>query len=204
MTFNSLLVGDPSFEGPILDLIRRWINKVEQSIKSWSHSNGEVNARKVQNIKKELNALETGLIDKVQSQEEVILKKSLQVQLWDAAYAYESMLRQKARVKWLKERDNKSTYFHRLINHRRRKNAIQGISIDSVWVHEPCSVKKVAILYFKDRFSEEVSSRPTLDGVQFSTLDPRDKESLVTRFSEVEIKSAVWDCGGTKALVRMG
>ena len=159
-------------------------------------SNGEANARKVQNIKKELNDLETGLIDRVPSQEEVILKKSLQGQLWDAAYAYESMLRQKARVKWLKEGDNNSTYFHRLINHRRRKNAIQGIFIDGVWVHEPCTVKNAAILYFKDRFSEEAPRRPTLDGVQFSTLDSRDKESLVTRFSEVEIKSAVWSLVG--------
>ena len=140
----------------------------------------------------ELNDLETGLIDRVPSQEEVILKKSLQGQLWDATYTYESMLRQKARVKWLKEGDNNSTYFHRLINHRRRKNVIQGISIDGVWVHEHCSVKNAAILYFKDRFSEECCSRPTLDGVQFSSLDLRDKESLVSRFSELEIKSAVW------------
>ena len=141
------------------------IKHLKQSIKSWSLTNGEANARKVQNIKKELNDLETGLIDRAPSQEELILKKSLQGQLWDAAYAYESMLRQKARVKWLKEGDNNSTYFHRLINHRRRKNAIQGIFIDGVWVHEPCTVKNAAILYFKDRFSEEAPRRPTLDGV---------------------------------------
>ncbi|KAG4909591.1 hypothetical protein JHK87_055707 [Glycine soja] len=90
------------------------------------------------------------------------------------------MLRQKARIKWLKEGDNKSTYFHRLINHRRRKNAIPGIFMD-------------------DRFLEDCSSRPTLDGVYFSSLDLRDKESLVSRFNELEIKSAVWDCGGDKS-----
>ncbi|KAH1214104.1 Transposon TX1 uncharacterized protein [Glycine max] len=166
----------------------------------WGQLSPSWMGRKVQNIKMELNALEAGLNDRTLSQEEVILKKSLQVQLWDAAYAYGSMLRQKTRVKWLKEGDNNFTYFHRLINHRRRKkNAIQGISIDGVWVHEPCSVKNVAILYFKDRFSEECCSRPTLDGVQFSSLDLRDKESLVSRFSELEIKSAVWDCGGDKS-----
>ena len=68
--------------------------------------------------------------------------------------------------------------------------------MEGVWVHEPCSVKNAAILYFKDRFSEECSNRPALDGVRFSSLDLRDKESLVSRFSELEIKSAVWDCGG--------
>ena len=43
-------------------------------------------------IKKELNALENVLNDRPLSQVEVTLKKSLQVQLWEAAYAYESML----------------------------------------------------------------------------------------------------------------
>jgi len=42
------------------------------------------------------------------------------------------MLRQKARVKWLKEGDNNSNYFHILINYRRRQNAIQGLFINRV------------------------------------------------------------------------
>ncbi|KHN44495.1 Mediator of RNA polymerase II transcription subunit 13 like [Glycine soja] len=55
------------------------IKHLKQSIKSWSLTNREANARTVQNIKKELNDLETGLIDRAPSQEELILKKSLQV-----------------------------------------------------------------------------------------------------------------------------
>ena len=72
------------------------IKLLKQCLKQWSLSNGEANARKVNNIKKELNALENGLNDRPLSQVEVNLKKSLQVQLWEATYAYESMLRQKA------------------------------------------------------------------------------------------------------------
>ena len=100
-------------------------------------------------------------------------------------------------MKWLKEGDNNSNYFHRLINHRRRHNAIQGLLIDRVWVHEPSSVKNAALNYFKVRFSEENFNRPTL--VHFPSLGQREKESLVARFSELEIKSAVWDCGGDKS-----
>ncbi|KAL5166056.1 hypothetical protein HKD37_18G051090 [Glycine soja] len=173
------------------------IKLLKQCIKQWSLTNGEANARKVTMIKKELNVLENVLNDRPLSQVEVTLKKSLQVQLWEAAYAYESMLRQKPRIKWLKEGDINSTYFHRLINHRRRKNAIPGIFMDGVWIHEPCRVKNAAVLYFKDRFLEDCSNRPTLDGVYFSSLDLRDKESLVSRFNELEIKSAVWNWRST-------
>ncbi|KAL5127663.1 putative ribonuclease H protein [Glycine soja] len=140
------------------------IKLLKQCIKQWSLTNGEANARKVTMIKKELNALENVLNDRPLSQVEVTLKKSLQVQLWEAAYAYESMLRQKPRIKWLKEGDKNSTYFHRLINHRRRKKCY---------------------------------SRTTLDGVYFSSLDLRDKESLVSRFNELEIKSAIWNWRST-------
>ena len=140
--------------------------------------------------------MEAGINVSTLSQAEVELKKSLQEKLWNAALAYESMLRQKAIVKWLKERDRNSTYFHRLINHRRRANAFQGLIIDGMWVHEPSSVKIAALNHFKDRFSEQNPNRPTLDGVQFPSLGQGEKESLVARFSELEIKSAVWACGG--------
>ncbi|XP_014623177.1 uncharacterized protein [Glycine max] len=108
------------------------------------------------------------------------------------------MLRQKARVKWLKEEDRNSAYFHKLINHRRRQNAIQGLIIEGGWVQDPSRVKNEALNHFKDRFSEQNLNRPTLDGVQLPSLGQSEKEALVARFTEAEVTSAVWDCGGDK------
>ena len=104
-------------------------------------------------MKKELNALEDGFINRTLSQDEVNLRKSLQEQLWNAAFAVESMLRQKARVKWLKEGDSNSNYFHRLINYRRSQNAIQGLFVNGVWVQDPRTVKSAAVHYFNSRFA---------------------------------------------------
>ena len=172
---------------------------IKACIRQWSLSNGVINAKKIQDLKRELNALEAGINDRTLSQAEVEHKKSLQEQLWYAANAYESMLRQKARVKWLKEGDRNSAYFHKMINHRRRHNAIQGLIIDGVWVHDPSSVKNEAFNHFKDRFSEQNLNRPTLDGVQLPSLGQGEKESLVARFIKAEITSGVWDCGGDKS-----
>ncbi|KAH1261405.1 putative ribonuclease H protein [Glycine max] len=102
---------------------------IKSCIRHWSSQNGVINASKIQNLKKELNALEAGGNASILSQAERDLKKSLQEQLWNAAHAYESMLRQKSRVKWIKEGDRNSAYFHRMINHRRRFNAIRGLII---------------------------------------------------------------------------
>ncbi|KAL5193561.1 putative ribonuclease H protein [Glycine soja] len=91
-----------------------------------STQNGGITATKIQNLKKDLNALEAGVNGSNISQAEMELKKSLQEQLWTTAIAYESMMRQESRVKWIREGDTNSAYFHRLINHRRRVNAFQG------------------------------------------------------------------------------
>ncbi|KAL5153812.1 hypothetical protein HKD37_19G053302 [Glycine soja] len=108
-------------------------------IQNRASSNSVTNVNKIQNLKRDLNALEVGTHDRTLSQAEVELKKSLQEQLWFAANAYESMFWQKARVKWLKEGDINSAYFHKLINYRRRHNGIQGLIFDGVWVHDPNS-----------------------------------------------------------------
>ncbi|KAL5190967.1 putative MYST-like histone acetyltransferase 1 [Glycine soja] len=172
---------------------------IKGCIRQWSSQNGVINASKIRNLKKELNALEAGSNASILSQAKVELKKSLQEQLWNAALAYESMLRQKSRVKWLREGDRNSAYFHRVINHRRRVNAIQGLLIAGEWVQEPNRVKTAVLNHFKHKFSEQNPNRPTLDGVHFSSLGQGYKECLIARFSEGEIKSAVWACGGDKS-----
>ena len=100
-----------------------------------STQNGGITATKIQNLMKDLNALEARVNGSNISQAEMELKKSLQEQLWTAAIAYESMMRQKSRVKWIREGDTNSAYFHRLINHRRRVNAFQGLFMESLWLN---------------------------------------------------------------------
>ena len=109
-----------------------------------------------------------------------------------------SLLRQKSRAKWLKEGDCNSAYFHKVINFRRNYNALQGILIDGVWVQQPDVVKREAVNFFLKRFTEQNLSRPTLDGVQFPSINQRQREELIAPFSDQEIKEAVWSCGGDK------
>ena len=91
-------------------------------------------------------------------------------------------MRQKSRVKWFKEGDCNTAYFHKIINFKRNYNAFQGILIDGVWVQQPTLVKNEAVKFFINRFTEENFSRPTLDGVQFPMINQRQREELTTPF----------------------
>ncbi|KHM99057.1 Transposon TX1 putative 149 kDa protein, partial [Glycine soja] len=100
--------------------------------------------------------------------------------------------------KWLKQGDCNSAYFHKAINFRRNYNSMQGILIGDVWVQDPIVVKNEAVSFFQNRFSEMHKFRPTLDGVQFPSINQRQRDILSAPFSDQEIKEAVWSCGGEK------
>ena len=131
-------------------VLKQKLKFIKNHIRQWSLQNGGITSTKIQNLKKDLNALEAGVNGSNMSQADMELKKALQEQLWTAAIAYESMRRQKSRVKWIREGDTNSAYFHRLINHRRRVNAFQGLFMDGEWVHDPSSIKSAVLTFQRE------------------------------------------------------
>ena len=78
----------------------------------------------------------------------------LQQELWNASNAFESLLRQKSRARWLKEGDYNTAYFHKYMNFRRAYNNIPGIFIYGEWIQQPDAVKNEAANFFHNRFTE--------------------------------------------------
>ena len=179
-------------------VLKNKLRNLKNTIKQWSKDIADINVSRIQNLRQKLNDLETTAGDRVLSQEEVKVKKLLQQELWEVSNAYESLLRQKSRDKWIKEGDSNTTYFHKAINVRRNYNALQGLFIDGNWVQQPDRIKNEAFNFFLHRFSEDKSFRPTLDGVFFHSIDQNQREGLIAPFSDQEIKDAVWSCGGDK------
>ena len=56
-------------------------------------------------IEGELNRLEVSIIHRKLSPKEVLIRKQLQEDLWATAQSHKSLLRQKARARWVKECD---------------------------------------------------------------------------------------------------
>src|ERR1044072_8001 len=53
--------------------------------------------------------------------------------------------------------------------------------------------------FLKNRFKDDVGSRPRLDGVSFKRIKEGDRRALVDHFTLEEIREAVWDCEGSKS-----
>ena len=126
-------------------------------------------------------------------------RKKLQEDLWIAAQSHESLLRQKAQSRWIKEGDCNSRFFHLLLNSNRRSNSLTGMMIDGSWIDELGRVKEAVLLFFMNRFEENEWVRPKLDGVRFQNIGQQKSDMLTECFHEDEIKTVVWDCGSEKS-----
>lgn len=109
-------------------------------------------------------------------------------------------LKQKAKVKWVKEGDENSNFFHGMLNHKLSRSRIRGLSFEGVWVTNPQQIKTTIHHFFKNKFKEENISRPSFSSNLFKNLSPEECAALELPFSIQEIKDAVWDCGGDKSL----
>ncbi|XP_060202878.1 uncharacterized protein LOC132631306 [Lycium barbarum] len=68
----------------------------------------------------------------------------------------DSVLKQKARIKWLTERDANTAYFHGVIKYRRKKISILKIKNDEgTWVEGTNDVAGAAVQFFQKLFSAE-------------------------------------------------
>ncbi|XP_021985231.1 uncharacterized protein LOC110881199 [Helianthus annuus] len=108
-------------------------------------------------------------------------------------------LKQKAKLKWAKLGDESSNFFHRLINCRKARNRISTMKINGVMVTDPKAIKEDVRARFMARFSEPIKNRPSLDGRGFKKITKEQANSLTERFSNEEIKKAVWACGSDRA-----
>jgi len=108
------------------------------------------------------------------------------------------MVRQKARSKWLVHGDANSKYYHSVIRWRRLRNEVKGVNVGDQWCEEPQVVRREARVMFEERFVAPHDFGVRLDNVQFKKLTEEESVSIVSSFTEEEVKEAIWMCEGSK------
>ncbi|KAJ9559867.1 hypothetical protein OSB04_005027 [Centaurea solstitialis] len=110
-----------------------------------------------------------------------------------------SMARQKAKVKWIKDGDENSKFFHAACKSRQRKNSLQGLLIDSVWEEDPKELKSFVFEFFKSKFAKERAHLPSLKMNRMKKLSVDEASFLERRISEEEVWEAINECGTNKS-----
>ncbi|KAL6562915.1 hypothetical protein OROHE_005502 [Orobanche hederae] len=111
-----------------------------------------------------------------------------------------SLLQQKARLRWLKEGDVNSSFFHKSIARRRKRNELAGLVINGDWVDDPSRVKTEVRRHFREQFQSR--GRGELDvpaDLVRGRLSEAQGDALISAFSEAEVKDAVWSCDSDRS-----
>jgi hypothetical protein len=99
--------------------------------------------------------------------EEVATRELLFDELWVLLKSIDASIFQRSRVKWMKDGDANSRYFHSCINARSRSNGILGLRTPQGWVEGPVGVREAVTTFFKNHF-DSVSCSAHVGGFGFS------------------------------------
>lgn len=86
-------------------MLKEKLKAVKARLKFWDKEQFGDTQKKIQRIERELNKLEIKGDERQLSDDELLTQKKLQEELWIAAQSRESLLRQKARSRWIKKGD---------------------------------------------------------------------------------------------------
>ncbi|RVW16207.1 Transposon TX1 uncharacterized 149 kDa protein [Vitis vinifera] len=178
----------------------RKLQFVKAKLKEWNKDSfGELNERK-KSILSDLANFDTleqegGLSPKLLVQralrkgelEELILREEIH---W----------RKKARVKWVKEGDCNSNFFHKVANGRRNRKFIKVLENErALMLNNSESIKEEILRYFEKLYASPSEEPWRVEGLDWSPISGESASRLESPFTEEEISKAIFQLDRDKA-----
>ncbi|XP_071699383.1 uncharacterized protein [Rutidosis leptorrhynchoides] len=172
---------------------------LKNAIKPWVEITRSGAHNRIHVVNERLKVIKTKVDDHSVMETELQERVNLMAELAALYDNEEKDVIQKAKVKWDVEGDDNSKFFHGLQKQRRCKQSISGVSLNGIWITDPPLVKNAFKEYYKFKFRRE-----QLDGVfpNFSLeywLSLDDNQLLEAPITELEIRTAAWNCGNEKS-----
>jgi hypothetical protein len=95
--------------------------------------------------------------------------------------------RQKSRIRWLKEGDKCTKFFHLVANANRRNNSIDSLIVNGSPTSDPAIISDHIVSFYDSLFMEPLSWRPRLDNLELDMLSDTEATSLEDLFEEREV-----------------
>ncbi|XXG79695.1 hypothetical protein AAC387_Pa09g0713 [Persea americana] len=106
----------------------------------------------------------------------------------------ETHWRQKSRIRWLKEGDRNSAFFHAYAKSCGAVNRINRILHDATWVEDQSQIQSLAVHHFSSMASSiHLDPSESLFGLESNKVSPQQNSFLTTTPGEEEIRRVVFD-----------
>ncbi len=146
-----------SFCVPPSVVLARKLKALKEDLKQWNyHEFGNVST-KMKQLSCELEVLDCKERQGGLSSMERDLRGSLLLELDRLAHLEETSWCQKSRVRWLKEGDNNTKFFHKIANSNRRRNFIKKLEVGDVVYTSDSDIRAQAVQFYESLYTEEES-----------------------------------------------
>jgi exonuclease III len=147
----------------------------------------------------ELKALDSIEEERPLTEEEKERKRQISRELEVSLLQEEISWRQKSRIRWLKEGDKCTKFFHQVANANRRNNSIESLVVNGTPSSDPSIVSNHIVNFYESLFTEPLGWRPRLDNLEFDKLSNSEALSLEEPFEEREVWEVIKGMDGDKA-----
>ena len=116
------------------------------------------------------------------SHEDQTCRTQIKGEIAHLASSEEIPWRQRSQFLFVKEGDNNNRFFHQVANSHRRTNYLWGIEVDGVYEDEE-EVRSKMVHFYQSLYSESDTWRPSMDGLEFSSIEEDERLELERDFS---------------------
>ncbi|KAK3225737.1 hypothetical protein Dsin_005599 [Dipteronia sinensis] len=210
---SAVAIGEPSLDwGPTpFRFFNHWMDDKErttdaikgfkaakQRLKRWmAEKKNQVSV--AAEIEKKLSEVEFKAVNEGWSESLRTERTSLTSKLWTQLRIEEQQWRQKSRVRWLKDGNKNSKFFHVMCQTKRRCNQIGELVINGVVCKDPPSIRGEIYRYFKEHYRQGFRNKPKLRAIDLKKLEKAESVALENEFSSEEVWMALRDYDGNKA-----
>ncbi|GJZ31357.1 RNA-directed DNA polymerase, eukaryota, reverse transcriptase zinc-binding domain protein, partial [Tanacetum coccineum] len=128
-------------------------------------------------------------------------KANLIKKFYEAENDEEKFRYQQAKIKWLKEGDKNSSYFHKVLKGRNNRSKVLSLNDDSRHNYTEGGIPKLFFKHFKDFLgkAQPVKEIDNCETLFHRRISPDVAQQMISDVSIKEIKSAMFDINDSKA-----
>ncbi|KAL4353692.1 hypothetical protein GQ457_06G031150 [Hibiscus cannabinus] len=175
------------------------LKDVKGAIKDWSASRRNTPGLAIKALENEINVLElkqcNGCNDPLLSRNLAKLRSCL----WKELRSEESVWLQKSRLRWFKEGDRNTKFFHLVASNRRRSNSLKGIRYKGASLFEPSKILRCAYEFFSEAYNNGLALEVEEFNLPFSCISQSQQSSLEGIFSVEEVWRAICSSDSNRA-----